>query len=563
MLESLRIENFAIIDHLELEFVNGFNVFTGETGAGKSIIVGALEFVLGGRAGTDLIRKGQSKVSVEAVFDLSEHVDVLETLERIGVETENGIIILRREYHISGRNRVFVNGSQITVSMLKDIGELLVDVHGQHEHQSILKVSTHLDLVDKFAGLDLEEFKETYRKYIQLEEEINHLTETEDERKKKYEFNKFVISEIDRVNPYIGEDEEIEEKIKTLENYEKIRSALESAYSLLYGDDSSAVVRIDESANLIESILNYGTQFSDDVDNLLGVSETVKDVAMKIRDFLDSFDYNPEELEHFQNRLFELRELMRKYGPTLKDVLEFRDRCVRENELTDSGEQKIEELRRKLSEVRERLKSGALEISKLRQKSARELEKRVEGEFQYLGLEKAKFRVEFRYFKDDDGIFDVNGVKVEVNDRGVDKVEFMVAINEGEDLKPLRKVASGGEISRIVLALKTVLSDVYEVPIMVFDEIDVGIGGKTALKVADRIKEIAKNKQVIVITHLPQIASRADKHFFVDKKSSDGRTTVEVKVVEGKERINEIARMMSGEITDVSLRHAEELLGES
>lgn len=564
MLESVKIKNYAVIDEVEIEFGEGFNVFTGESGAGKSIIVDALSFCLGDRAEPSMIKTGKDKTIVESVF-LIENPRIKEKIEKLGFSLENDRLIIRREYDISGKNKIMVNGFQEKVSRVSELSEVLVDFHGQHEHQSLLNQKTHINYLDSFGKFEkeLKELSELYHNVEETRSRIKNLEEEISQKKAREDFLKYTIEELRNANLSENEDVELEEKFRLIANYEQVFNILQDSLSLLEDNEISALSLLGRATSVIRGGIRLNPLFEKFVSTLEDVQISVRSVVSEIRMLAEKLNFQPDEVERINSRLDQIRTLKRKYNKnSVNELIQYLSQCQKDLSTLEFGEEELENLRKQYESLVKELKRVCVDLSEKRMRKAKELDRKVEEKLKSMAMENAVFKTEFKYYKSEDSVIEINGVKVDVNERGIDRVEFLISVNPGEEPKPLKNVASGGEISRIMLAIKSVLADVSEVDMMVFDEIDVGIGGHTANVVGETIKNISKNQQIIVITHLPQVASKANHHYRVEKVFEGNSTRVIVKKLSSEERKYEIARMVGNE-TETGLRYAEELLRKS
>ena len=572
MLKQLYIRNYAIIDELTLDLQSGLNIITGETGAGKSILIGALGLILGERATTDVVRKGAAKAVVEGTFVIAGNAKCASLLSSNNIEVTDELIV-RREVSAKGQSRCFVNDSPVTLTLLKEIGDLLVDVHGQHEHQSLLRVTTHIDFLDDFGGLNglVEEHRQAYRQLEDLVAELEKLRERERQLKERRDLYEFQIKEIDGVGPRPGEIEELESELRVLENAERLYEATNHLYELLYGGDHSIRDQLVLARNELEDLSQIDRSFEEARNECYNAETTIEELAKFIQRYNSKIEFNPSRLEEIRDRLGQLSLLKKKYGGSLEALLSYRETIGREVALAQNFESEIKNLeerietsRRKCSELAERLSSKRHEI-------AEKLNGAIISTLAELGIPHGQFevRIENRPL-DNLGTETASGGKAhvrlgdafyETTPKGIDFVEFYLSTNLGEDPKPLSKIASGGEISRVMLALKSALAKSDRLPMLVFDEIDVGVSGRIAHAVGVSLKNLSRFHQIIAITHLPQIAGFADAHFMVEKHEDGRRTVTVVRKLSLKERVQEIARLMSGaEITEASLESARELL---
>lgn len=565
MLRSLYVKNYALIEEIQVEFKSGLNIITGETGAGKSILIDALSLILGERASSEVVRKGANKTVVEGVFYVSGNKKIKKILEDNGIEFSDELI-LRREVSAKGQSRCFANDTPISLAVMKDIGNHLVDLHGQHEHQSLLRVETHIELLDDFGGLIgmVEEFRNQMHKLENLYRQLDELKQREQLLKEKRELYTFQLKEIETINPQVGEIEELESELKLLENAEKLYEVTSQLYSLLYGSERSIHDLLVVVRNQLEDLSTIDKRFQSYVEEARSAQAIVDEITNFIQSYNSKIEFNPERLEFIRERLHALNRLKKKYGGTIESVIEYRDSIKQELELAENFEEEIAKLDQRIEEQIKICSEIAERLSSKRREIAEAVSSAIVGVLSELGIENAQFEVKIENRPNRDGrcYVKLGNECYEVTNRGIDFVEFYISTNIGEDPKPLVKVASGGEISRIMLALKSVLAKSERLPLLVFDEIDTGISGRIAQKVGHSLKNLSKYHQIIAITHLPQIASLADTHFIAEKVIKDGRAITRIRELELEERVKEIAKLMSGEeITQASLESAKELMG--
>jgi len=565
MLKSLLIKDYALIENIEIQFGKGLNIITGETGAGKSILIDAMGLLLGERASVDVIRKGAEKSIVEGIFEITGNKKVKNILKEYEIEDGDELII-RREISIKGTNRCFVNDTPVTLNVIKEIGDLLVDLHGQHEHQSLLKTENHIEMLDEFADIDqhLAEYKENINILHQLQRELKELLERETLLKEKKDLYEFQIKEIDSVAPGIEEEEELENELKVLENYEKLLSMSNEIYEQLYESENSIHDQLSAVKNKLNELSKIDKSFIEKVNELQTAIVIINEISSYLRDYKNRIDVDPSHIEKIRERLRAFNLLKKKYGGTIKSVLEHREKIGREVELAENFTDRIKELENEISDLRKVCGDIAKSISEKRKIIAKDVKKEVEGVLKNLGISDPTFEVKFtNELSETENFILVDNNKYKYNDRGYDYVEFYISTNAGEDVKPLIKVASGGEISRIMLALKSVLAKSDKLPILIFDEIDTGVSGRIAQKVGKALKSLASFHQIIAITHLPQIAGLSDLHFVVEKKKSGDRVVSSIRLLNEKEKIREVARLISGEkITEAALTGAKELISQ-
>ncbi len=557
MLADLSINNLAIIDDLSLPLQSGLTVISGETGAGKSILINAVNLILGGRASSDLIRTGCREARVEALFLLPENSAMIKILDEMDIPFE-GELLIKRTISREGRNRVFINGALATLQMLSEIGGWLMSVSGQHEYQILLRPENHLFLLDEFAGLSgmREEVSSIYMAYQRLCGEVRELEGEICRRRDEKELALFQIEEIEMASPVPGEDRELTEEKKRIQNSEELRKTAEEAFRLLYEDPDSITSSLSQCLKRIDKSAAIENAFADIGNSLRDAAARIEDASYALRDLKERLNYDPARLDQILERLEILVRLKKKYGATIEDVLKKKEAL---KSLERDGEEKdflLKDLMTRRTAVEKKLLEASSLLSEKRKEAALEMEKAVEKELGQLHLKGTRFRVIFQ----DTGSGDkhtLEGFRPE----GMDRMEFLMAANVGEDIKPLSRIASGGELSRIMLALKTILAGTASVETVVFDEVDSGISGAVADVVGEKLLRLSRFHQVICITHLPQIASKGQAHYLVQKEVADGRTRTTVSLLNPDERVLEIARLLDGrEITQSAMAHARGLL---
>jgi DNA repair protein RecN (Recombination protein N) len=554
MLQLLSISNIALIDDLRVEFDGALNLLTGETGSGKSILVDALGVLIGGRFTSELLKTGAERGSIEGLFVLSPNPQLEALLENSGLNNGDELII-RRELSATGRNKIFINNQLATQSLLRDLRPFLVDLHGQGDQQTLFDADTHLELLDNFGGyFPLRvEVAETYENLSRLQRELASLRKDAAEKFQLVDTLQFQISELERAQLSIGEDERLEEERRRLSNVEKLTALCQSSYSRIYEDDDAALARLRQTLKDVEELSEFDSSFREYVEGLEAARAVVEDLSFALRDFADKLEFSPARLATIEDRLAELSRLKRKYGGSIETALEHlaqaQDR-LRQIETSDEREQ---ELNDQLTAARKSYLDCARKLHKQRMRVAKLLEQAVEQGIAEVAMENARFHVHVSTTDDTD--------LEQAGPTGIDRVEFYFSANVGEEVKPLARVASGGEASRLMLVLKTV-SNALEFPrTIVFDEIDTGIGGRVSEAVGIKLKKLSKTNQVLCVTHQPQIARFADNHLVVQKEALAGRTQVSVNKLDRAGRVEELARMLTGaEITDSARRHARELL---
>jgi DNA repair protein RecN (Recombination protein N) len=559
MLRELRIRNLAIIDNTVVEFGEGFNVLTGETGAGKSIIIGALCLALGERAGGELIRSGESEAVVEAFFDLppqSLGPPLLKKLKDMGIEVSEGFI-LKRIISAQGKNRAYLNGSMVNVQTLSELSRCFIDIHGQYEHQSLLSSESQMELLDSYGGLlsEKEKVGRLYEEYTGLQNQISELKRMEKERAQRLDMLSFQIDEINTAGLIVGEDEELEKEARVLSNAGHLAELANNAYESLYSSESSCISGLSKILGDLKKISGIDNAAIEPAGTLEGAIPLLEETAYFLRDYRENLNFSPERLDSVQARTEHIRGLKRKYGERIEGILDYKDKAEEELELLQHSEEKLEGLSSEVEAVKKEFTLMAKNLSHKRADATGKIEPLLVEELSGLSMPDSGFMVRISQKPGDD-----TSDGYLANSNGIDQIEFLISPNKGEAHKPLSKIASGGELSRIMLALKSIITGGDNIPVIVFDEIDAGIGGATAERVGQKLKGLSAGHQVICITHLPQIASYAERHLRIEKKVSGERTTVEVREIHEDERTTEIARMLSGDISEVSLRHAKELL---
>lgn len=561
MLRSLYIRDYALIEELEVQFDSGLNIITGETGAGKSIVVGALKMILGERASTDVVRTGARKAIIEGIFDEADLPSVKTLLEENEIDA-GPEIILRREI-TSSQSRAFINDTPATVQLLKDVASNLIDLHGQHEHQSLLRTETHLPTVDNFGSLEglRAEYQKHFRNVQALVRERRDLAKRERELSQQRDLISFQIEEIDRVNPQPDEEDQLDAERRVLENAETLYQATASLYEALYASDQAVHDALVLARNELQDLTRIDGSFEESLKEVRSAEAIVAEVARSLQNYNARVEFNPERLEEIRLRSVALESLKRKYGGSLDAVIEHRKSIGETFELARDFEGAIAKLDVRIHEARKDLSDLALRLSAKRKEVAERVEEAIVRELGNLGMAHSRFEVRFSATGDEEGWVQTNEGRFAAHVDGMDEVEFFISTNIGEVPRPLAKVASGGEISRIMLALKTILARSERLPILVFDEIDTGISGSMARRVGESMHELARYHQIIAITHLPQIAALGDVHFSVRKYVEDGRTKTQMLRLEEKEHAGQVASLIAGgQITDAALESARELM---
>ncbi|WP_400242280.1 DNA repair protein RecN [Niallia sp. JL1B1071] len=552
MLSELSIKNFAIIDSLSISFKKGLTVLTGETGAGKSIIIDAINLLVGGRGSAEFVRHGEEKAEIEGLFYIEDGHPCFRKMNEFGIDIDEGTIVLRRDIALSGKSVCRINGKLITISVLREIGSTLIDIHGQHEHQELMDETKHLQLLDTFAMGELapvlEEYEEIYRSYTQTHKKLMNLTENEQQMAQRLDLLQFQFNEIESAHLKLNEDEELLEEKKKLSNFEKIYDSIQTGYTALRGEQKG-LDWLGEVMGNMEEAASLDTEYKDMAESVSNSYYILEDIARQMRSALDYLEYDPERLNEIETRLNEINTLKRKYGKTVSEILEYAAKIEEELETLQNKETHIDLLENELASLKKDLLVEAKELNILRRKAADRLTDSIHQELKELYMEKTIFEVR------------IHANENNVTKKGIDEVEFYISTNPGEPLKPLSKIVSGGELSRMMLALKSIFSKHQGVTSIIFDEVDTGVSGRVAQAIAEKIHHVSVDSQVLCISHLPQVAAMADTHLFIAKKIEDGRTSTSVTPLVQQEKIKEIGRMISGaEITELTKKHAKELL---
>lgn len=553
MLAELAIKNIAIIESVTVSFQKGFTVLTGETGAGKSIIIDSIHLLVGGRGSSDFVRHGADKAEIEGLFLIEDDHPAIAKCSEFGIEIEEGMLLLKRDIYPSGKSVCRVNGKLVTITILREIGRTLVDIHGQHDNQEMLDDKSHLRLLDEFGGKEiypaLNEYQSIYREYVKIKKDLASLNENEQMMAQRLDLLKFQLNEITNAQLKIGEDEQLLTEKKKLTNFEKLFSSLNTTYEALQGEQKGldwvglALSNLDEAQTIDEELKEIYSIVSNSYYQL-------EDIVHTLREKLDELEYDPNRLNEIENRLNIIHQMKRKYGDSIEAILEYCAKIDDEIEMITNRESHIETLNKKLVSIEKDLLVEANHLTSLRKNAAEKLTEAIHEQLKDLYMDKTVFEVKF--FEQDN---------IEFQPDGIDKIEFYMSTNPGEPLKPLAKIASGGELSRIMLALKTIFSQHQGVTSIIFDEVDTGVSGRVAQAIGEKIYRISVNSQVLSITHLPQVAALCDHHFFIRKEIKEHRTITSIQQLSERERIEEIARMISGShITTATEEHAKELL---
>lgn len=549
MLLNLHVKNLALIDESEVDFKEGLNILTGETGAGKSIIIGSVNIALGGKVSRDIIRHGADYAMVELVFE--SHSKELEAyFEEHDLEWEDGQIIISRKI-MSTKSVVKINGETVSLSMLKEIASMLMDIHGQHDNESLLKTSRHLDMIDAFGGTEIQKKKSEiailYRQYKEEQEKLEGFSLDEEGQRREISFLEFEVNEISEAALQEKEDEELEEEYRRMSNAEKIYAGIGGVYECLSGSNQGIQEQMGRAVRDLGELVNYDEKISQFYQIFLDIEALSSDLSKEMADYLEEITFSEERYVQVERRLNEINRLKLKYGKTIEDILNHKIEAEEKLTFYENFQIEKENCQKRLDELERSLRTISQELTVLRQKSAEFIKKNIVKALKDLNFLEVRFEVEFKQLES----FTANGM---------DNVQFLISTNPGEELKTLSKVASGGELSRIMLGFKTILAGRDEIETLIFDEIDTGISGRTAQMVSEKLSEISGGHQVICITHLPQIASMADSHYLIEKSVQDGKTVTHIEALDEEASVQELARMLGGvQITDTVLESAREM----
>ncbi len=568
MLTEIYIENFALIDRLTVSLGSGLTVLTGETGAGKSIVIDAINVLLGERAGAEFVRTGAGRAMLQAVFDIADCPHLLPALAELGVEPEDGQLIINREVAREGRNIARINGRTCSVNVVRQVGDLLVDLHGQHEHQSLLREEHHIDFLDALGDDAFQQLKSEVatlaRRRAGCKRELHELRSDARDRTRAIDLLSYQIEEIDKAALTTGEDVELTAERNRLANAEKLHAAAEESYAILYEatDGQSVLDALGTAEMQLAAQSRYDADLEPLAASLRSAAELITDVCHELAEYRERVHFDPERLAEVDERLNLIHILQRKYGEDIEVILAYRKECAAELHKLTHFEERIDEVQAELNAIDGKLTISAQELSTARERLATAMASSVQTELEHLGMPKAIFRVDIQRQADTDGIV-ISGEPVTVTTQGIDLVAFHLSANLGEPPRPLAKIASGGELSRIMLALKAVSARDAGVPTLIFDEIDTGIGGRTAEAVGEKLAQVALGVQVICVTHLAQLAFYGDEHFLIEKSSDGERTNSTMRWLTGEERVAELARLQAGgHISEAVLAHIRTVLNE-
>ncbi|HCM89332.1 MULTISPECIES: DNA repair protein RecN [Vagococcus] len=552
MIQELSVQDFAIISNLNIEFKEGMTVLTGETGAGKSIIIDAMGLIVGGRGSSDFIRDGAEKCRIEGSFYIENKKEIAVYLENHGIEMVDDLLIVQREIYRTGRNNCRINGQLVNTKTLREIGQFLVDIHGQNEHQELMDASHHLSLLDHFDPERLtpllEEYQQHFHKFKEIELAVKKFYANEKEYVQRMDMLQFQFEEIDRAELIPDEEDQLLEERKKLVSFQQITDALKNTYHVINGEDSQTLDLVAQAMNEMSSIEHLDASYKETSELIQTSYYSLQEASNNVSALVDDLELDESRLLEVEGRLDVIRQLKRKYGETVEKVLEYFEFIKEELSLSEIGDFDIEVLEQEMETEKNLVDSLGEQLSGCRMETAKGLEENILVELKSLFMENTRFEVKFTPLD-------------KPNEYGVDKIEFFISTNLGEELKPLVKVASGGELSRVMLAIKTIFSKNHGMTSIVFDEVDTGVSGRVAQAIAEKIHQIGMNSQVLCITHLPQVAAIADTQYFIKKEIKNKRTETSVSELASDERIDEVARMLSGsEITPLTLEHAKELL---
>ncbi len=556
MLEHLHIKNVALIKESALSFGEGLNILTGETGAGKSMVIGSLQFVLGGRTGKDFLRRGEKQASVEAFFTSDSH-ELREKLEEYGIETEeDDSVLITRTLNAAGKSVCRVNGSAVTIGMLRELAESMIDFHGQHEHQSLLNPAKHIRLLDRFCGenfaVAMAQYQAAYAALKEIEKQLELLMVDDAQREQRMDILQFQKAEIEGFDLDTSEDELLEQR-KRLGSMDKLMRLTGESIALLYDGEAmtpSACDQLGDALEKLQEAAEYDENLRGYADTLADAYAAIEDTARELKREAEQQETDPEALDQIEEQLQTLYKLKKKYGGSVEAIRAFYEKAVQELDFLANSSEKAAALQQEQKKQQAELTQAAERLSAIRRKTADEVAAQIEGALHDMEMKNAHFQVQMEE-------------KKEWTADGKDKVEFLFSANAGESLKPLAKIASGGEMSRVMLALKTVLADADEIGTFIFDEIDTGVSGRTARKVGEKMRRLGEKRQILCITHLPQIAAMADQHFLIEKESTEDETTTQITPLDQEGSVQEVARLMGGsEVTETTLAAARELVNE-
>lgn len=564
MLTALSIRNLAVIESVQLTFRQGFHVLTGETGAGKSIIIDALSLIAGGRGSSELVRYCCDKAEIEALFSIAADHPVWEVLDKLGVEASpDEDMIVRREITVQGKSSSRINGQLVNLAMLREVGQRLVNIHGQHEHQSLLQADEHIVWLDLFGGREIADAKEryeaSYERHAGIVRQLRDLQETSKQALQMLDLYRFQAEEISAAKLKIGEDESLLEEKRKLSNAEKLYQNASDAYEAVYGA-GKGLDTIRKAFQRVQDIAALDASLTPLAEQMQSAFYQLEDAAYQLRDYRDDVEFNPGRLDQIEHRLDLISSLRRKYGDNVGEMLAYLDKINNELALIENKDESLHRLEKEAEEERVKLVELALALSNLRKQAASQLTSQIESELRQLHMERTRMGVQIERVPDASGI-DIDGTRVRLTRQGCDNVEFLISPNPGEPLRGLGKIASGGELSRIMLAMKAIFARMDRIPVLVFDEVDTGVSGRAAQAIAEKLSVLSMSCQVFSITHLPQVACMSDVHFLIQKSVEGERTYTRVHDLSEERRVEELARMLGGvEVTETTLHHAQEMI---
>jgi DNA repair protein RecN (Recombination protein N) len=563
MLVELSIRNFAIIKEVTISFQKGLNILTGETGAGKSIIIDALGLLLGGRASADYVRYGEARAEVEGLFELPAGHPALAVCESVGVQVEDGMLVVRRDISNQGKSIIRLNGQLVTLAILRELGPWLVTVHGQHDTHMLMQADKHINWLDAYGeaalGAAKAEYGQLYASYRKTKQDLERMARNERELAQRIDLLQYQLNEIESAQLVPGEDEKLQQQRKKWTNIEKIYSSIQDAYRALYGEQKG-MDWLGHAMSELERVASFDEQLPPIVEAVQNAYYQVEDAVQQLRRMSYQLEFDPAQLAEVERRLDEIQSLKRKYGKSVDDILEYAAGIQDELDEMHHYEDRLQSAQNRLAELAADLAVEAMELSVIRRECAEKLAKEIELQLRELHMERAQFAIAVRQTPDEDGV-EIDGVRRYVDANGMDQVEFLISPNPGEPLRPLAKIASGGELSRVMLAIKTILAGTDQVETLIFDEVDTGVSGRAAQAIAEKLARVAGKRQVLCITHLPQVASLADAHFLIKKEMSEHETRTVVERLSDDERVVELARMLGGaEVTTKTEAHAREMI---
>jgi DNA repair protein RecN (Recombination protein N) len=564
MIKSLYIKDFALIDELDVQFEKGLNIMTGQTGAGKSIIIGALNMILGERADTEVIRQGAKKAIAEATIFVGENEELFELLEESAVEVSKELI-LRREIRQTG-SRAFINDTPVNISVLKEVGDQLVDLHGQHDHQMLLKEENHQGVIDQFDSVQpvLRAYRDEYKRMSELQKELRDLKRRERDLNEKMELYQFQVKELEAAELDAHEEEELESEMNLLDNAEDLDQKAAAISEIGNGDDVSLMELLNTIKMHLEDMARIEPEFQTYLEEVTTARISIQEAVQFAERYRDGIEFNPKRLETLRQRQSELNRLQKKYQKDIPELLKYYNEIKAELNVAENFDLEIERIQKKIADQAEALKEKAIDLHEMRIKVGDQLSKDIADALKNLGIEHGRFQVSVEWMESESGWIEIDGAPIDCTNDGCDEVTFYISTNKGESPKPLAKIASGGEISRVMLSLKSILAKEHHLPVMIFDEIDTGISGHISEKVGREMRKLSEYCQIVAITHQPQIASQAHKHYKVEKVEEGERTITKIVSLSNEEHIQEVAGLMSGEeITESALSSAKELIERS